>query len=74
MIKQILIAIDQLINTLCGGYADETLSARCWRCRDRQPFKTLEPVIDWLFFDMSHCLESYRSERKRAQLPPEYRL
>ena len=73
MLKQILIALDQLVNALFGGWADETLSARCWRCRDRQPFKLLEPVIGRLFFDPSHCLESYLSERRRFQLPPEYR-
>lgn len=73
MIKQILIAIDQLINAIFGGWADETLSARCWRCRERQPYKLLEPVINRLFFDPMHCFYSYISERKRAQLPPEYR-
>lgn len=71
--KQVLIAIDQLLNTLFGGFADETLSARCWRCRERQPFKLLESVINRLFFDPSHCLDSYLSERRRFQLPPEYR-
>lgn len=74
MIRQILIAIDQLINAVFGGWADETLSARCWRCRYIQPFKTLQPVIDRLFFDPAHCVDSYLSERKRSQLPPEYRL
>ena len=29
--KQFLIALDQLANTLVGGYADETLSARAHR-------------------------------------------
>ena len=29
--KQFLIAADQLANTLIGGYADETLSARAHR-------------------------------------------
>ena len=31
--KQVAIAFDQLINTLLGGYADETLSARAHRMR-----------------------------------------
>lgn len=30
-IKQVLIALDQLANTLAGGYADETISSRCYR-------------------------------------------
>lgn len=28
---QILVAVDQLVNALFGGYADETLSSRAWR-------------------------------------------
>ncbi len=31
--KQVAIAIDQLLNALLGGWADETLSARMWRHR-----------------------------------------
>lgn len=71
--KQLLIAIDQALNSLSGGMADETLSARCWRCRDRQPYKFLQPVIDRLFFDREHCKKSFESEKNRSQLPPEYR-
>lgn len=71
--KQILIAIDQLVNAILGGWADETLSAHAWRSRHKPPFKTLQPVIDRLFFDPSHCQDSYLSEIKRSQLPPEYR-
>lgn len=78
MLKQILIALDQLLNTLLfwlpgGCWADETLSARAWRCRNTKPFDKIQPVIDRLFFDPSHCLDSYLSERRRFQLPPEYR-
>lgn len=29
--KQIPIALDQFVNTLFGGWADETLSCRAWR-------------------------------------------
>ena len=29
--KRTLIAFDQLINTLLGGWPDETLSSRCYR-------------------------------------------
>lgn len=72
-IKQIALAADQFINTLTGGYADETLSARSWRLRSTQPFKTLRPIIDTLFFfDKNHCEESYKSELFRKQLPSEY--
>ena len=68
--KQFLIAIDQVFNTIFGsGWADETLSAYAWRRQDR-----LYVWIDKLFFwDKDHCKESYESERLRMQLPPEYR-
>lgn len=73
-LKQILIGLDQLANTLCGGWADETLSARVWRCRTRQPYRFLRPVIDGLlFFEAAHCRDSYESELLRRQSPPEER-
>lgn len=54
-VQTVLLAIDQLVNALTGGYADETISYRlavynaegkwfgCWFCR----------VAQWLVFD--HC-------------------
>jgi hypothetical protein len=68
-LKNILIGIDQLANTLIGGSPDETLSARAWRCCWR-----IRPLIDKLFwFDKNHCKSSYESEQERRQLPEEYR-
>lgn len=76
---QWLIALDQLLNTVVRldddgyGYADEMLSARAWRLRERHP--KLRLWIDRLFFwDANHCEECYRIEQERLQLPPEYRL
>lgn len=70
---QVLIAIDQLLNTLLGGFCDETLSARAYR----QTFKgnhLPRKIIDGLFFwQKSHCYQSYLSEKQRKQLPLEYR-
>lgn len=72
--KQVWIAYSQLLNALTGGYADESFSSRCWRLRERQPFRILRAVIDGLFFwDGAHCKGSYESELLRAQLPPELR-
>ncbi len=73
-LKQILIAIDQLGNTLLGGWADETLSSRTWRLRHKQPYKFLRPAIDGLFFfQPNHCEASFIAERLRSQSPPEVR-
>lgn len=74
--NQFLIAFDQLINTMIGGYADETLSARAWRAdRDGKILgKIFRPTIDFLFFfDPQHCFGSYLAEYERKQFPREYR-
>jgi hypothetical protein len=71
---QVLIAFDQLLNALHGGWADESISARAWRLRHRNPYKTYVTLIDALFFwQQSHCKDAYESEVQRRQLPPEYR-
>ena len=80
--KHLLVALDQLVNAVCGGWPDETLSSRAfrwsrdglrsWPCR----------IIDRLFFwdtekreglTVSHCQLSYESERQGRQQPPELR-
>ncbi len=74
--KQFLIAFDQLINTILGGYADETLSARAWRAEAKGRFlgKVFRPLIDFiLFFDKDHCYNSYLSEVQKRQFPRDYR-
>lgn len=71
-LKQILIAVDQLANTFFGGWADETISSRVWRERERWP--RAQKLVDKLFwFDPQHTYNSYLSERERSQLPPEFR-
>jgi len=71
----LLIALDQLVNTIFGGYPDETLSALSHRKRWR-----LEWYIDLLFFwqtdafgRRNHCEQCYWHEVARLDLPPEYR-
>lgn len=73
-IKQILISLDQLLNAICNGYADETLSSRAWRHYDDGSRKWPKVLIDAiLFFDKDHCHQSYLSEIERRQLPPSMR-
>lgn len=72
--KRTLIAVDQLINTLLGGWPDETLSSRAWRWEKDGVRSWPRRFIDMLFFlDPRHCRESYESERLGRQLPPELR-
>ena len=72
--KQFLIALDQLANTLAGGYADETLSARAHRIAEEGGPAWPQRLINALFFwERAHCLRAYRSEVERRQLPSRYR-
>ena len=76
MIKNLLIGLDQLINTLVWikgdgfGWPDETLSARAWRLREQSnAWKRIDALM---FFDPEHCRISYQSELERKQLPKAY--
>lgn len=75
--KQVLISLDQLINTCLGGWADETLSARCYRNSKKGYWyaKLGVKILDFIFkpWDKEHCKESYQSELKRTHLPCEFR-
>ena len=80
---QIFLALDQLANVLpppidgTVGYADETLSARCYRAhRDGKIMgKLFMPLIDLLFFwqGPGHCKNAYIKEFERKNYPDEYR-
>jgi len=80
-IFHVLIAIDQLLNTILGGYPDESISARCWREQRYARY-----IIDVLFFWQfrlaqesgmpdrwqGHCELCYEYEQDRNDLPEEY--
>ena len=80
---QVLLALDQLANVLPPpldgtiGYADETLSARCYRAhRDGKIMgKLFMRPIDLLFFwqGPGHCKNAYIKEFERKNYPDEYR-
>ena len=69
MVKQyfwnILISIDQLLNTLIGGDPDETISSRCGKRKIK--------VCKWLckalhMFDKNHCEESIEIDEGKREL------
>lgn len=72
-ILNVLIAADQLVNTLIGGYPDETISAAAWRGEQsgRIAGKIMRPVIDFLFLPLerSHCKRAFESEYNFSQRP-----
>lgn len=71
---QILIAFDQLLNTIfCGGWADETMSSNAYRMNVAgKPWGFMRWVIDFLFFpiERDHCRKSHQAELMRMQSPP----
>lgn len=72
----LLIALDQLLNALLGGAADETMSARAWRAEAQGKVlgRVFRPLIDGLFwFDPDHCRKAYIAEFQKLQLPRYYR-
>ena len=70
-LSQIPIAIDQLVNTLFGGWADEAISSVAWRKRNEgNGWRFLRCLIDCIFFwQENHCEQAYQSELERKQLP-----
>ena len=80
--KHLLVALDQLVNSVCGGWPDETLSSRAFRwSRDglrRWPCRIIDRLFFWDTADnggriVRHCELSYISEKARLQLGPEFR-
>ena len=73
----VLIALDQLVNAIIGGYPDETLSASAWKGEQDGKLlaKFFRPIIDAIFsiVEKDHCYNAYLSEIKGSQRPPSYR-
>lgn len=76
--KNVLIALDQLANTLCGHMPDETISATAYRksqLKGHYFYKLLKFILDVCLspIKQNHCEQAYISEVYRKQLPPNYR-
>lgn len=67
--QRIAVGFDQTANAAFGGAEDETISARCWRYRDRQPYAWLRRLIDSMFEliagQADHCEQQFLKERAR---------
>ena len=66
---RVLIGLDQFVNTLMGGYPNETLSARAWRkgsVEGNAYWNTFRVSTDILFspIESNHCQASYLYARK----------
>ena len=76
--KNVLIALDQLANTICGGFPDETISAVCFRKsleKGHYGHKFLRFLLDIILtpINQDHCFQAYIAEKERSQLPEKYR-
>lgn len=73
-ILNILIALDQLVNAMIGGYPDETLSASAWLGEQQGKIIPciMRPVIDLLFWpiERDHCSKAYHAEKTGLQQAP----
>lgn len=60
----ILIAVDQLGNTLCGGDPDETVSSRCGKyVRRNSGYFPCQLCKLLNFFQKDHCVQSIEEDR-----------
>lgn len=75
-LHHVFIGLSQLVNTLFGGWPDETLSSHLYRLdNDRKLFgEILRPVVDYiafiLFKEQKHCYLSFLSEVAHNQQSP----
>ena len=68
----VLIALDQFLNAVTGGFADETLSSRIYReaRTGRRGWVVAEKCVNRLFFwQDEHCRRALLRERQRAHFP-----
>ena len=67
----VAISVDQLANTLLGGYPDETISSRVYRYSlNNRGAAVIRAILDLLFrpWGPNHCQEAYESELERNHL------
>jgi hypothetical protein len=71
--REVAVAFDCLLNAILGGYACETISARCYRLRASKGYGIALTAIDKIFFwQPAHCEASFRALRAREGWPAEY--
>jgi hypothetical protein len=70
----VFIALSQLLNSLLGGWPDESTSARSYRMRESLFWGFMYRAINVLFFwQKDHCKWAYELETVARPVPPEQR-
>lgn len=74
-IYQNFIALDQSVNVILAGSADETMSSRCYRLNHIRTYRILELIVNVMFRPFQgpdHCLHAYEKEVLGRQLPTKF--
>jgi hypothetical protein len=74
-VYQNFISLDQSVNTLLGGSADETMSSRCFRLDHIPAYRVLEAIVNVIFYPFQgpdHCKHAYEKEVLGRQLPTKF--
>lgn len=72
----VLLSLDQLLNTLLGGNPDITISARVGfnaKYNKNRVWKIIQAIINYTFepFDRkSHCYDAYLADKENYRLEP----
>ena len=70
-IFNLFVSISQFWNAILGGDPDETISSRCGKAsRCGNPFvaRFLEPLINLIFCDPTHCLDAIEEDEGGCQV------
>lgn len=57
-LKNILVSLDQLLNTLLGGNPDETLSSRAYHLKEKGIYWPSNLINGLFFLTKDHCEEN----------------
>jgi len=68
-ILRVLVAFDQLINAVFGGYPDETISARWYRLQNKVALAYWGCKLLWLI-ETDHCYKAYLSTINQKYVQP----
>lgn len=75
-IEAFFVGLDQALNGLINGYADETLSAAIYRkaLSKKRRWVIAKKIVNSIFFwQEDHCKKAHQREIDKDHLPPHYR-
>lgn len=61
-LKNILVSLDQLANTIIGGNPDETLSSRAYKLREKGVYWPSNIINGLFWWQKNHCKENVEKD------------